>query len=115
MINAVARRLPAARRLAAAVRPLSTTADTVPLLINGEFVKSRSTEGVPVHDPATQRLLATSPIATQDEMQAAVDAAQAAFPMWKNTSVSNRARWAFKYQELLRKHEDELAALITLE
>ena len=116
MLSVCARaRLPQAR--AALLRPLSTAAApaAVPLLIDGKFVASRSQESVPVHDPATQRVIATTPIATQDEMRAAVEAARAAFPAWSATSVSNRARVFFKYQALLRKHEDELAALITLE
>ena len=105
----------------AVTRALSTAPESspavpsVPLLINGEFVESRATAFVPVHDPATQRVLAHTPLATQDEMRAAVDSAKAAFPKWKNTSVSNRARLFFRYQQLLRENEDELAHLITME
>ena len=88
----------------------------MPLLINGKFVKSASTApGVPVRNPATQELLATTPIATAGEMQAAVDAARAAFPAWSATSVSNRARVMFKLQALIRQHEEELAALLSSE
>ena len=88
----------------------------MPLLINGKFVKSASTApGVPVRNPATQELLATTPIATAGEMQAAVDAARAAFPAWSATSVSNRARVMFKFQALIRQHEEELAALLSSE
>ena len=91
-------------------------APSVPLLINGKFVKSASTApGVPVRNPATQELLATTPIATAGEMQAAVDAARAAFPAWSATSVSNRARVMFKFQALIRQHEEELAALLSSE
>merc|ERR1719214_230606 len=48
-------------------------------------------------------------------MEAAVAAAQAAFPAWAATSVSNRARVFFKLQALIREHEDELAALLSAE
>ena len=59
-------------------RLLSTAAaaeaPSVPLLINGKFVKSASiVPGVPVRNPATQELLATTPIATAGEMRAAHD------------------------------------------
>jgi len=107
-----ARTLP--RAFSTAAEPLPEV-PSVPLLINGQFVSSRATKSVPVHDPSTQKVLATTPIATQDEMQAAVDAAAAAFPKWSNTSVSNRARLFFRYQALLREHEDEIAHLISLE
>jgi len=70
---------------------------------------------MPVRDPATQRVLANAPQATLAEMNAAVDAAAAAFPGWAATSVSNRARVMFKLQALIREHEDELAAILSAE
>ena len=87
----------------------------VPLLINGEWVESASEVTMPVRCPATQRLLATAPQATQAEMTAAVDAAAAAFPAWSATSISNRVRVMFKLQALIRQHEDELAAILSSE
>jgi len=87
----------------------------VPLLINGEWVESQATEFVDVLDPATQRVIARTPIATQAEMEAAVAAAKAAAPGWANTSVSNRSRVMFKFQALIREHTEELAQLLTLE
>merc|ERR1719231_2128973 len=103
------------RGAALRLRPFSRGVATVPLLINGNFVPSTSEKSVPVHNPATQELLAHTPIATAAEMKAAVAAAAAAFPAWSGTSVSNRARVMFKYQALIREHEDELAALLSAE
>ena len=68
-----------------------------------------------VRCPATQNVVAVTPQATLDEMNAAVDAAAAAFPAWSSTSVSNRARVMFRLQALIRQHEDELARLLSLE
>ena len=105
-----------ARLFSTAAAAETAAAPSVPLLINGKFVKSVSTApGVPVRNPATQELLATTPIATAGEMRAAVDAAKAAFPAWAATSVSNRARVMFKLQALIRQHEDELAAILSSE
>ena len=118
MLNRVgtALRATAPRYLSTAAAVESAAAPRVPLLINGKFVESTNTApGVPVRCPASQKLLATTPIATQEEMKAAVDAAQAAFPGWAATSVSNRARVMFKLQALIRQHEDELAALLSSE
>jgi len=88
---------------------------SVPLLINGRLVESKSSEFIDVVNPATQEVIAQTPLATAAEMEAAVAAAQAAFPSWSSTSVSNRARVFFKYQALIREHEEELAALLTSE
>ena len=105
-----------ARRFSTAAAAETTVAPSVPLLINGKFIKSVSTApGVPVRNPATQELLATTPIATAGEMRAAVDAAKKAFPAWSATSVSNRARVMFKLQALIRQHDDELAAILSSE
>jgi malonate-semialdehyde dehydrogenase (acetylating)/methylmalonate-semialdehyde dehydrogenase len=48
-------------------------------------------------------------------MEAAVAAAKAAFPAWRNTSVSVRSRIMFKLQQLIREHTDEMADVITVE
>lgn len=87
----------------------------MPLLINGDFKASAGTQLTAVNCPASQRLLAETPQATQAEMEAAVEAASAALPGWRATSVSNRARVMFKLQALIREHEDELAQLLSSE
>ena len=51
---------------------------TVKLLINGEFVESRTTQWRDVVNPATQQVLARVPLATSEELDAAVAAAKAA-------------------------------------
>ncbi|MCW5622954.1 MAG: aldehyde dehydrogenase family protein, partial [Burkholderiales bacterium] len=80
----------------------STDLPVVPLLIDGEFVTSRSTQWREIVDPATQKRLARVPMATRDEVAAAVAAAAAAFPAWRRTSIGTRARIFLKYQQLIR-------------
>ena len=105
----------APRLLSTAARTANEPASRVPLLIGGDFVDSAGEVAMPVRCPATQRLLATAPQATLAEMNAAVDAASAAFPSWSATSISNRARVMFKLQALIREHEDELASILSSE
>jgi len=87
----------------------------VPLLINNELVKSKATEFIDVINPATQEKLSRVPVATQEELQAAVQAAQDAFPAWSNTPSSVRARVMFKLQQLIREHTPEIAKCIVEE
>jgi malonate-semialdehyde dehydrogenase (acetylating)/methylmalonate-semialdehyde dehydrogenase len=54
-------------------------------------------------------------LASKADVGKAVAAAQAAFPAWANTSPLRRARILFKYLDLLNRHRDELAAIITAE
>jgi len=66
-------------------------------------------------DPATGAVTKRVPLASADDVRAAIDAAAAAFPAWAATTPLNRARVMFKFKELLERHAGELAAIITSE
>ncbi len=87
----------------------------VPLFINGEFVESKSSDKLPVTNPANQALLAEVPMATHDEVEMAVASAKEAFKTWKEVPVSERARLMMRYGNLLKEHHDELGELVALE
>ncbi len=93
----------------------SADVPTMPLLIGGRFVASESLEWREVVNPATQAVLARVPMATEKEVAAAVAAAHAAFATWKKTPLGARARIFLKYQQLIREHMAELAALLSAE
>ncbi|MBB6368402.1 malonate-semialdehyde dehydrogenase (acetylating)/methylmalonate-semialdehyde dehydrogenase [Xanthomonas sacchari] len=88
---------------------------TVKLLIDGAFVESSSSQWREVVDPATQDVLARVPFATAAEVDAAVAAAQRAFASWRKTPIGARARIFLTYQQLIRAHMGELAAILTRE
>jgi malonate-semialdehyde dehydrogenase (acetylating)/methylmalonate-semialdehyde dehydrogenase len=71
------------------------------LFINNEFVQSKATKFYPVVNPATQELVSETPESTNDEMVAAVKAAENAFPAWSETPVSSRVRKLFALQKLI--------------
>ncbi|WP_428775613.1 CoA-acylating methylmalonate-semialdehyde dehydrogenase [Vibrio sp.] len=87
----------------------------VPLYIAGEFCQSESNQWVDVTNPATNAVIASLPCATEQEMQRAVDSALEAFQFWRQVAVPERARLMLRYQHLLKKHHDELAALLSEE
>ncbi|MDL5160396.1 CoA-acylating methylmalonate-semialdehyde dehydrogenase [Actinomycetospora termitidis] len=68
-----------------------------------------------VTDPATGAVTARVPFASAGEVVDAVAAAKAAFPAWRDTSLSARTRILFRFRELLDGRADELAAVITAE
>ncbi|EFA75041.1 methylmalonate-semialdehyde dehydrogenase [Heterostelium album PN500] len=90
-------------------------AHTTKLLINGKFVESKTKEWLDVRNPATNEIVTKVPLATQEEMKAAVDAAKNAFPAWRDVSVSNRSRIIANYRALINKNMDKIAAIITEE
>jgi malonate-semialdehyde dehydrogenase (acetylating)/methylmalonate-semialdehyde dehydrogenase len=68
-----------------------------------------------VYNPATGEATGRVAFATPADVDAAVAAAQKAFPGWAGTPPLRRARVMFKFKELLEKNADELARLITSE
>ncbi|MBC3933493.1 CoA-acylating methylmalonate-semialdehyde dehydrogenase [Undibacterium curvum] len=92
-----------------------STVPAIPLLINGEFVQSRSTEWRDIVNPATQEVLARVPFATPEETDAAINAAHQAFQHWRKTPIGARARIFLRYQQLIRDNMKQLAAMLTAE
>ena len=88
---------------------------SIKLLINGQWIESKTTEWRDVINPATQQVLARVPFATADEIEAAVQSAHAAFASWRKTPIGTRARIFLKYQQLIRDNMAELAATLTAE
>lgn len=83
--------------------------------IGNKFTASAATKWIDVHDPATNNPVTRVPESTDEELRAAVEAAEAAFPGWKNTSIIRRQQIMFNYVRLIRENWDRLAASITLE
>ncbi|HBB79334.1 MAG TPA: malonate-semialdehyde dehydrogenase, partial [Pseudomonas sp.] len=91
------------------------TLPTVKLLIGGELVESTTREWRDIVNPATQEVLARVPFATEAEMNAAVASAKEAFKTWRKTPIGVRSRIFLRYQQLIREHMKELAAILTAE
>jgi malonate-semialdehyde dehydrogenase (acetylating)/methylmalonate-semialdehyde dehydrogenase len=81
--------------------------------IAGKQVAGTSGRSSPVFHPASGAVDMNVPLASALEVDAAVKAAKAALRSWSETPPLRRARVMFKFKELLDKHRDELAALIT--
>ena len=83
--------------------------------INGESVEGQSTRTGPIFNPAVGEQIAEVRLANDADVDSAVKAAKAALPEWSALPPLRRARIMFRYNELLVKHTDELAELITAE
>ena len=86
-----------------------------PNFLDNQFVDSKTTSWIDLHDPATNNLVTRVPQSTDEELTAAVASAQKAFPAWKATSLLHKQQIMFKFVALIRQHWDRLAASITLE
>ncbi len=89
--------------------------ETIPHFIAGQHSAGTSDRVSQVFNPATGEPQRQVPLATPAEVDAAVSAAKAAFPAWAATPPLRRARVMFRFNELLNKHREELAAIVTSE
>ncbi|HKC23794.1 MAG TPA: CoA-acylating methylmalonate-semialdehyde dehydrogenase, partial [Thermoanaerobaculia bacterium] len=83
--------------------------------IGGAWVESRATETLDVYNPAKGEVIARVPLSPAADVDAAVAAARAAFPEWRATPVVERARRMFAFRDLLERHFEELARIVTTE
>lgn len=89
--------------------------DTITHYINGVTVDTQSGRHADVFNPALGEPVARVALGTAEEVDAAVRAAEKAFPSWAATPPLTRARVLFKYLQLCQQHTDEFAAMITRE
>ena len=91
------------------------TLDTIAHFINGAKVDTQSGRYADVFNPAVGAPCARVALGTEDDVNAAVAAAAAAFPAWSATPPLTRARVLFKYLQLCQQHTDDFAAMLTRE
>jgi RHH-type proline utilization regulon transcriptional repressor/proline dehydrogenase/delta 1-pyrroline-5-carboxylate dehydrogenase len=85
-----------------------------PLIINGKKISDR--EFVPSVNPAKpSQMIGSWARATVADAEAAVTAAQAAFPKWRATPVDERAKMLERAADLMESRRLELNALLILE
>jgi malonate-semialdehyde dehydrogenase (acetylating)/methylmalonate-semialdehyde dehydrogenase len=68
-----------------------------------------------LYNPATGEVSGTVDFGGTAEVDAAVRAAAAAFPAWRETSLVKRASVIFAFRDLVRAHQSEIAALLSAE
>jgi malonate-semialdehyde dehydrogenase (acetylating)/methylmalonate-semialdehyde dehydrogenase len=83
--------------------------------IHGQVTPGTSGRAQNVFNPATGQVTGSVALANGAEVNAAVAAAQAAFPAWADTPPIRRARILFNFLQLLNEHKDTLARMITAE
>src|SRR6266571_3255937 len=79
--------------------------------IGGKWKRSRASEYQDVRNPATGETMVRVPLSPPDEVDEAIQAAQAAFPDWRRTPPVQRIQYLFKLKRLLDEHFDEIARL----
>ena len=86
----------------------------IPNLVGSQWrVPTDGTASLPVYDPATGQVIDQVPLSGGKDVDAAVQAAVAAYPSWSHTPLMERVRLMFRFKALLEEHFDDLATIIT--
>jgi malonate-semialdehyde dehydrogenase (acetylating)/methylmalonate-semialdehyde dehydrogenase len=83
--------------------------------IGGKSVAGTSGRKGPVYNPAAGRQSGEVDFATVEEVDAAVQAAKAAFTTWREVSLAKRAEIFFRIRELVHERREEMARILTSE
>ena len=89
--------------------------ETVQHWCDGKLFAGASSATAPVTNPATGEVTARVALGSAEDARAVIDAATAAFPAWRDTSLAKRSAILFNLRELLNARKQELAEIITSE
>ena len=90
-------------------------ANTISHWVNNAIFTGTSGNTAPVTNPATGEVTGRVALASVADARAVIDAAAAAFPAWRDTSLAKRTAVLFSFRELLNERKGELAEIITSE
>ncbi|GAK44293.1 methylmalonate-semialdehyde dehydrogenase [Tepidicaulis marinus] len=83
--------------------------------IGGKAVKGQSGRFLDVYNPNTGEVSARTPLASADEVRAAIASAEKAFPDWAAVNPQRRARVMFEFKRLVEANMNELAEMLSNE
>src|ERR671918_2210278 len=84
---------------------------TLQNFIDGEYRDAAAGETSPLINPATGEEFARAPLSTQEDIDAACNAAARAFESWGNTTPSERSLALIRVADAIESHADELVDL----
>jgi len=83
--------------------------------VDGHWLHSEDGASVAVQNPADQSLIGHVPMLCRQQIVAAVDAAQRAFPAWRDSSLETRATLLRRWADLILQHQEDLARILSQE
>jgi len=90
-------------------------ARTLQNLVGGAWVSAKTASTLDVTNPASGEVLARVPLSSRADVDAAVAAANAAWPDWRSRSVGERTEALYALREQFRRRLDDIAESITRE
>ena len=85
------------------------------LYIGGSWVQPEGEGTIDVFNPATEERIGSVPVGSEADVNAAVEAARAAFGDWSGTPAEERADFLNRLSGAIKDRSEELSQLITSE
>jgi malonate-semialdehyde dehydrogenase (acetylating)/methylmalonate-semialdehyde dehydrogenase len=83
--------------------------------VNNQWLESDTDKYMAVMNPSTGQQIAETPCCTREEVEAAVQAAKAAFPDWSQKPAAIRTQVIFTFRDLVNQHFEELSLILATE
>lgn len=91
------------------------TEKILPYFVDGKAHKSKTDKYYDIFDPNLGKVIARAPRCTQEEVNAAIESAEQAFPAWRDIPVMRRVQVLYRFKQLLEEHMDELTMSVARE
>lgn len=89
--------------------------ETLPNIIAGQSVVSKTARHLPVTKPTTGEVVAHVPLSDASDLDAAVKAAARAQKDWAAQPLKDRVQVMYRFKSLIERDMDDLAEIITIE
>jgi len=86
-----------------------------PVFIGGQWREISTAATSPVYNPSRGEVISEVPMCGGDVVYEAVEAADAAFPPWRDTPPVERARLFFRYRQLVEENFERICESVTRE
>src|SRR5580693_10309566 len=83
--------------------------------VDGQWIQAGSGQTINVDNPATKEIIGKVPKLGGAETKRAIEAANAAFPVWSKKTAKERAAVLRRWFDLMIANQEDLARLMTLE
>ena len=83
--------------------------------VDGQWIESNSDRQLDVVNPALNKVIATVPLSTTEEVNSAVDLAKDAFIEWREVPPTRRVQYLFKLKSLMEDRFEDIATTIVQE
>jgi succinate-semialdehyde dehydrogenase / glutarate-semialdehyde dehydrogenase len=84
-------------------------------LVGAKWIEASSGKTIPVRNPATEEVIGAVPSLSAAETRRAIEAAHAAFPVWRAKLAKERAAILRRLFDLMLENQEDLAQIMTAE